>query len=310
MGRAEDLFLRIKHGGADEIDRMIREQVVEELFLDYKRAATVAPFKPLALSDRKNLAKAISGFANSEGGIIVWGVDCRLTPPYGDVPTAPIPISNPTAFKSLLEGAITGLTLPAHSGVENIALQISSQSAGFVVTHIPIGMHVPYRTLGDKEEYYIRAGSNFAPTPHAVLAGLFGRAPQPKLNIKVDLQRADGAFTPQVCNMFFDIELFNSGRGLAEGLFLTAELTLPKGSRFYFSMEMPHAWNSWQGEHDFTMISKTFPPLPPGPGVKILTLRLEIPFPGRFRCFDLRLAKWTGHGPHHLSSKHDSSARR
>jgi hypothetical protein len=309
MGRAEDLFLRIKHGGADEVCLMIREPVVEELFLDYKGAATDVPFKKLAPSDRKNLAKAVSGFANSEGGIIIWGVDCRQSPPHGDVPTLD-PISNPTAFKSLLEGAITGVTLPAHSGVENIALQISGQSDGFVVTHIPIGMHVPYRTLGDKEEYYIRAGSNFAPTPHAVLAGLFGRAPQPKLNIKVDLQRADGAFTPQVCNMFFDIELFNSGRGLAEGLFLTAELTLPKGSRFYFSMEMPHAWNSWQGEHDFTMISKTFPPLPPGPGVKILTLRLEIPFPGRFHCFDLRLAKWTGHGPHHLSSKHDSSARR
>ena len=200
MGRAEDLFLRIKHRGADEISRMIREQIVEELFLDYKRAATVAPFGKLDSSDRKNLSKAIAGFANSEGGIIVWGVDCRQNPPYGDVPTSPVPISNPTAFKSLLEGAVTGVTIPAHSGVENIALQIIGQSDGFVVTYIPVGMHVPYRTLGDREEYYIRAGSNFYPTPHAVLAGLFGRAPHPELNIIVQFLRADGTHTPNRSN--------------------------------------------------------------------------------------------------------------
>ncbi len=27
--------------------------------------------------DRKTLAEALSGFANSDGGVIVWGVDCR-----------------------------------------------------------------------------------------------------------------------------------------------------------------------------------------------------------------------------------------
>lgn len=56
---------------------MITEEEVEELFLDYKRAATVTPFRKLDVSDRKNLAKAIAGFANSEGGVIVSGVDCR-----------------------------------------------------------------------------------------------------------------------------------------------------------------------------------------------------------------------------------------
>ena len=35
---------------------------------------------------------------------------------------------------------------------------------GFVATLIPIGMHVRCRTLGDKEAYYIRAGSSFVPT--------------------------------------------------------------------------------------------------------------------------------------------------
>lgn len=31
----------------------------------------------LDLDDRKGLSIALSGFANAEGGVLVWGVDCR-----------------------------------------------------------------------------------------------------------------------------------------------------------------------------------------------------------------------------------------
>jgi Putative DNA-binding domain len=241
MGRAEELFLRINRGGAAEIDRMISKELVEELFLDYKRAATVTPFAKLDLSDRRNLAKSIAGFANSEGGVIVWGVDCRQNPPHGDVPTRALPITNPNAFKSLLEGSITGLTLPAHPGVENVVLQIDGQTAGFVITHVPVGLNVPYRTLGDREEYYIRAGSNFVPTPHAVLAGLFGRAPHPELEITV---KYFGPLTrSRPCRLGFGIYTRNIGRGIAEDIFFSAETVLPEGCQSAFA-NTEH-WDAW-----------------------------------------------------------------
>jgi Putative DNA-binding domain len=86
MGRAEDLFNRVRDNGVAEVYRMISEPVVEELFLDYKQSSTTLPSRKLSDEDKKNLAKAIAGFANSEGGLIVWGVDCRHTK-HGDVPT-------------------------------------------------------------------------------------------------------------------------------------------------------------------------------------------------------------------------------
>ena len=73
MGRAEELFLRIKTRGAAEVHDMIGERFVEELFLDYKRSSTRLPARKLSDEDRKNLAKAIAGFGNSEGGVVVWG---------------------------------------------------------------------------------------------------------------------------------------------------------------------------------------------------------------------------------------------
>jgi predicted HTH transcriptional regulator len=174
MGRAEDLFERLERGGETEVLSFISQPVTEELFLDYKRSGDNGAGTSLDNNDRRNLAKAISGFGNSEGGVIVWGVDCRNDKMAGDIPISPpIRIQNPTRFKSLLEQATSGLTVPPHATVRHHSI-----AEGFVVTLIPSGLHAPYQTVGDLS-YYIRAGSNFARAPHAVLAGMFGRRPQP-----------------------------------------------------------------------------------------------------------------------------------
>jgi hypothetical protein len=232
MDRAEELFLRIREGGAAEIHAMINAPVVEELFLDYKRSSTTFPAATPSDEDKKNLAKAIAGFGNSEGGVVVWGVDCRQTA-AGDVPTGPVPIIQPMTLKTLFDNAIGGLTLPAHSAVENIALLDASSTSGYVVTHVPVGLHVPYRTLYPKQDYYIRAGSGFQPTPHGVLAGMFGRVPQPTVVPIITLQTAPAS--QSVLRLCLLVTFVNKGRGLAEDVFGTIEHTLPAEA------------NSWHG---------------------------------------------------------------
>ena len=106
MGRSDDLFDRIITAGEAGIDAFISDRQSEELYLDFKRSADQGAANKLAQHDRQNLAKAISGFGNSEGGVIVWGVDCRNLGASGDVATAKFPINNPTRFKSWLEGAV------------------------------------------------------------------------------------------------------------------------------------------------------------------------------------------------------------
>ena len=89
MTRAYDLFESIRVGGFDYVEQMIKDEVTEELFLDYKRSATAHPNRKLDISDSKNFSKAISGFGNSDGGVIIWGVDCRRDAELGDVPDSP-----------------------------------------------------------------------------------------------------------------------------------------------------------------------------------------------------------------------------
>ena len=75
MGRAEDLFERIVSQGQSAIDELILSRSSEELFLEFKTSADDGAGAVLHVSDRKNLARAICGFGNSAGGIVVWGIN-------------------------------------------------------------------------------------------------------------------------------------------------------------------------------------------------------------------------------------------
>jgi hypothetical protein len=231
MGRAEELFARIRDKGAPEIREMVARAEVEELFLDYKGTSTTLPSLKLKDDDRRNVAKAISGFGNSEGGVIVWGVDCRRTA-QGDVPSAAIPITDARAFKTLLDGAVGGLTLPAHTGVENLELPDGQGATGFVVTHIPSGTSAPYRAM-PQQEYYIRAGPTFLPTPHGVLAGLFGRAPQPMV-VPVLRYRNTRPVQQNQIRIFVEVHIRNDGRGFAEDIFAVVNMHASKRCEFEF----------------------------------------------------------------------------
>src|ERR1017187_578671 len=178
MGRAEDLFALITDRGEPAIDEFIAEWQSEELFLDFKRSASNGAGRRLTDHDRDNLGRAISGFGNSEGGLIVWGVDCRTDERKGDVALGKFPLQKPRRFKSWLENAVSGLTIPAHPNVRHATLSGDNAAEGFVVTCIAKSHLAPHQCIRPPQ-YYMRAGSNFMPVPHAVLAGMFGRRPHP-----------------------------------------------------------------------------------------------------------------------------------
>lgn len=194
-GRAADLFAVFVTGGEEAIQRFIDEQNSEELFIDYKRVTNEGANSRLEHYDKENYARAISGFANSEGGVIVWGVDCRHDPQRGDVPSAKYPIKNAKRFLSLLEGATSGCVLPPHDGVRHHLVDIRDSADGFVVTLVPKSMFSPHQCIVGKykDRYYVRIGSNFEMAPHGLLAGMFGRQPTPNI---FQMWGCGGATTP------------------------------------------------------------------------------------------------------------------
>lgn len=183
MGRAEEIFQKFKLYGADVITAMMEAFESESLWLDFKRSSNDGKGTKLGENDRANLARAISGFGNSQGGVVVWGVECRRDKSGADVPTNKRLIQRPTRFVSWLEDAVGACTIPPHPHVEHIALPDpeSTDDVGYVATYISESEYAPHQTIQspDSLKYLMRTGSRFSPVPHAVLAGLFGRRPQP-----------------------------------------------------------------------------------------------------------------------------------
>ena len=59
-----------------DLQKYVESGQEENLLLDFKQ---VNDAELTNKDDRKNLAKALSGFSNSSGGLIVWGIDARKT---------------------------------------------------------------------------------------------------------------------------------------------------------------------------------------------------------------------------------------
>jgi hypothetical protein len=285
-GRAKEILEKILQNGESAIDALIADREAESLFLDFKRSANNGSGKKLDQNDRSNLAKAISGFGNSEGGVVIWGVDCRKGEDYADVARAKFPIEDAQRFLSWLEGAISSATIPVHSTVEHHAILIEN-SKGFVITYIPKSNHAPHQVITSGKgqyHYYIRAGSDFVPTPHAVLSGMFGRRPQPfifQMYTTAPPKLIDS--TVPKLKTVLGVQIANGGQGIATDLFMSLKFISKPGVNCNLAVETPdlNNWTVWSFmDFHCTAISKDAIKLPPDAQLQpfIINLLLEPPF--------------------------------
>jgi len=188
MSRPEDIFQKLVYFGEDAIDDFILNRQSEELFLDFKRGVSTGKtgggYVSLHRDDRKNLAKCISGFGNSEGGVVVWGVDCSRDNEIGDVAQAKFKVENVHRFLSWLENSISGYTVPSHNKVRNHIISVDENGDGYIATYIPKSDLAPLMTTSNSK-FYIRSGSNNVPAPLSVIAGMFGKKPQPNMDVVI-----------------------------------------------------------------------------------------------------------------------------
>jgi hypothetical protein len=262
MSQAEQVLASLLSGGEAALDDYVQRRESEAVYLDFKRAATTAAHTRLQDDDRKNLAKAISGFGNTSGGVVVWGIDCRNLPNAGDVAQAKFPVPNAPRFLSWLEGAVSGSSIPVHTGVQHRIIAQRPDLSGFVVSVSPPADNFPLQ-VPNTYLYYMRAGSNFSPIPHSILAGMFGRRPTPLF--KIDVTQSQAAMVVQGALLTaIQVTITNIGAGVARDVFVTLEaLSIPPGQGYAVG---------WMQDPQFT------PPLN-GPASKCALLRPDRKLP-------------------------------
>ncbi len=223
----EPIIQDIKKRGYPTLEDIVARKESEKFFIDFKltQKDDYSGQRTLYESDKKNLAKAISGLGNSEGGLIIWGIDASgSTDDYAKSIRCIKAVDN---FKSLLESFVSLLTLPVHKTVESLVVKKSkTDTEGVVVTIIPKGNDRPYQNIGDYK-YYMRAGDSFVPVPHGVLQGMFGQTPQPNVFYMFNISKTPTIEANKAMKWQAGLMAVNGGLGIGEDIYGFARVWSP-----------------------------------------------------------------------------------
>lgn len=177
-------------GGEAAIESLIGRQ--ETLQLEFKANAHQDPIfveGSLTKSGKKILAKEASAFANSAGGVIVFGVDCRLVDKV-DQAQKLTPISSLSRSETSVRDAAADLLQPRHDGIRVAAIKTSADpGSGFILVDVPRSERRPHRSEAtDQKQYFKRSGSSSFPMEHYDIEDAFRRTSSPVVEVEVTFE--------------------------------------------------------------------------------------------------------------------------
>jgi len=200
-----------------DLQKLIENGDSEGLHLECK-----APTVPrLSREQKVNLAKAVSGFWNTEGGVIMWGMSTTKKEKSGlDVITQIESLGNCRYFAKLVETIIPTLTSHPVTNCENkVITRRKGDTRGVVITYVPKGSSNPI--LSNKNNvFYFRSGDGFEPLPYELIKNLFAAAGSPKVS---------PVFNPELVEVeddFWKILLLAKNESYAAARDVTVSLTI------------------------------------------------------------------------------------
>jgi len=216
----------------NEVESMIQSRQEEYLHLDFK---TITKPDLSEKSDRQNYAKALSGFANSDGGLIIWGVEASKNDRNIDCARGIKPITDAKLFLSRLNSLCGDSVSPIVEGIQNKLIELSCGSDnGIVATLIPPSDSGPHMAKSGEDRYYKRSGDSFYKMEHFDIEDMFGRRKKPKLELYTKIVIKDVTINQQIPDKKYEIiiviGLENKGRGIALYPYLKI-----KPSQFYLT---------------------------------------------------------------------------
>lgn len=134
-----------------------------------------SPLHPSLNRDMKiKLAKALSGFSNTAGGVMLWGV---ATTPHShsklDVISQLEPIGNCATFEKQVKAAIPALTTPSVLKYQTkIIKRRKTDTKGVIAAYIPFASGDPLLNNIDNV-FYFRSSDEFVPAPYELVKRLF-----------------------------------------------------------------------------------------------------------------------------------------
>lgn len=167
-------------------------------------------------SKRLMIAKAVSGFANGDGGVVVVGLIAESRGKDDpDLIKGPAYVAAPEEVKAKILSYIQADVEPMIQSLKIAVVRMESDNCGVVIVLVPSQDGLPVRSKQDWK-FYLRSGSSTQNMPLTVLADRFGRRPHAELRASFSEPRIEslpgaGVRWARVVDLYVE----NTGRGLA-----------------------------------------------------------------------------------------------
>ncbi len=209
-------------------------QPYEDTWLDCKQKRNSTRGK-IDDDDKNNFAKALSGFGNTNGGVLIFGIDARKVNNI-DVVQKIIPISELLLFESELRDLEAKIVQRALSGLEYKKIyRDQTNDTGIIIIYIPEGNNPPYRSMRDKE-FYVRAGGNFVSIDVSFIEDLMSKKFKPDIEAQITVDILSKPIHILQNNSFqISFRLTNKGNSIAEHVLI--EIRLFGGAEVYYVIE-------------------------------------------------------------------------
>lgn len=200
------------------LDALVQEKREEDLYLEFKQKADTRN-GDLDANDKKNFSKALSGFANADGGILIFGIGTKKGAEGVDRAASLKPIKDHIRFRGHLMDSLLNATQPVVDDVRIECIDADANS-GYVKCLIPQSVKPPHRAILADHHYWRRVSTGNRRMEHYELEDVFGRRLRPALKLFVELKpRPEG--DPHEELHFL---LLNEGRGVARHVGLHCKL--------------------------------------------------------------------------------------
>lgn len=210
----------------NEIERFIQDGQEENSFIEFKTVVHPNYNDKNREDDKKNISKTISGFANSNGGLVIWGIKAKENDKKQDIATEKSPIKELTRFLNTLNRLEGQATIPIVTGIIHRKIEVS-EDFGFIVTYIPPSEFAPHKAnFGDKQ-YYKRSGDSFYACEHYDIKDMFQRKHSAKLSLKVKNKLFTGGNIRDTLRYEMILALRNEGRNFAKAPLIKVDINLP-----------------------------------------------------------------------------------
>lgn len=278
-------FETLRQAGESGLQELILRRQQEHVQLDFKQKSD-ASHPSLNDDDKRTLGEALSGFSNSAGGLLVWGMDARK---QGGVDCANElkPISEIEAFQSNVTNLVGQFLMPRHEGIRTAIIFCKEQPGyGYLLLDVERSERRPHRSEAKgKRGYFKRVGDSFFEMEHYDIEDAFTRLHVPTLEFCYKFSRSSysGSDAEGMIGGRLEFRLRNGSMKTAKFPYLFVKPLLDsthlRNARTYqgYREEYDEGWRRVLGSAD-TVIN-------PETSASIFAVNLDIDIPPRPRSY-------------------------